>query len=65
MTLDAGKSTNAADKMKSVKATWDKARSGPEKDAGLKHYEAADKAHTAKTDADTHKSPDAVTEQRA
>ncbi|MEW9922341.1 hypothetical protein AB2B41_22305 [Marimonas sp. MJW-29] len=39
--------------MKSVKAAWDKAPSGPKKDAALKHYQAAEKAHTAKNDAET------------
>ena len=50
-----------ADKMKSVKAEWDKAPAGPKKDAALKHYEAAEKAHTAKNDADTNKELDAAT----
>jgi len=52
--------TKTADKMKSVKATWDKAPAGPKKDAALKHYQAAETAHTAKNDADTHKSLDAA-----
>lgn len=50
-----------ADKMKSVKAAWDKAPTGPKKDAALKHYQAAEKAHTAKNDADTNKELDAAT----
>jgi hypothetical protein len=50
-----------AEKMKSVKATWDKAPSGPKKDAALKHFEAAQKAHTAKNDAETNKELDAAT----
>ncbi|MBS0126259.1 hypothetical protein [Thetidibacter halocola] len=50
-----------ADKMKIVKAAWDKAPSGPKKDAALKHYQAAEKAHTAKNDADTNKELDAAT----
>ena len=50
-----------ADKMKSVKAAWDKAPSGPKKDAALKHYQAAEQAHTAKNDADTNKELDAAT----
>ncbi len=50
-----------AEKMKSVKAAWDKAPSGPKKDAALKHYEAAEKAHTAKNEAETHKELDAAT----
>ena len=43
--------TKTADKMTSVKAAWDKAPSGPKKDAALKHYQAAEKANTAKNDA--------------
>ncbi|WP_417725579.1 hypothetical protein [Salipiger sp.] len=50
-----------AEKMTSVKAAWDKAPSGPEKDAALKHYEAAEKANTAKNDAETNKELDAAT----
>ncbi len=50
-----------ADKMKTVKAAWDKAPSGPKKDAALKYYEAAQKAHTAKNEADTNKALDAAT----
>ena len=49
-----------ADKMKSVKAAWDKTPSGPKKDAALKHYKAAEKAHTAKNDAETNKELDAA-----
>lgn len=61
MTPETNKSTNVADKMKTVKAAWDKAPSGPKKDAALKHYQAAEKAHTAKNDSDTHKELDAAT----
>jgi len=43
MTPDTNKSTNVADKMKTVKAAWDKAPSGPKKDAALKHYQAAER----------------------
>ena len=53
--------TKTADKMKSVKAAWDKAPAGPKKEAALKHYKAAEKAHTAKNDAETNKELDAVT----
>ncbi len=49
-----------AEKMKSVKAAWDKAPSGPKKDAALKHYQAAEKAHTAKNEAETKKALDAA-----
>lgn len=61
MTPDTNKSTNVADKMKTVKAAWDKAPSGSKKDAALKHYQAAEKAHTAKNDADTNMELDAAT----
>ncbi|WP_019953277.1 hypothetical protein [Yoonia vestfoldensis] len=61
MKPEANKTTNVADKMKTVKVAWDKAPSGPKKDAALKHYQAAEKAHTAKNDADTHKELDAAT----
>lgn len=50
-----------ADKMKSVKAIWDKAPDGPKKDAALTHYQAAEKAHSAKNDAETNKELDAAT----
>lgn len=50
-----------AEKMTSVKAAWDKAPSGPKKDAALKHYQAAEKAHTAKNDAETNKELNAAT----
>ena len=61
MTPETNKSTNVADKMKTVKAAWDKSPSGPKKEAAHKHYQAAETAHTAKNDADTHKSLDAAT----
>lgn len=32
---------STAEKMKTVKAAWDKAPAGPKKDAALKHYQAA------------------------
>lgn len=50
-----------AEKMTSVKAAWDKAPSGPKKDAALKHYQAAEKANTAKNEAETNKELDAAT----
>jgi len=53
--------TKTAGKMKSVKAAWDKAPAGPKKDRALKHYLAAEKAHTAKNDADRNKELDAAT----
>lgn len=63
MTLDNFVSTT--DKMKTVKAAWDKAPSGPKKDASLLHYQAAEKAHTAKKDAECLKSLTAATEALA
>jgi hypothetical protein len=42
--------TAANEQMKTVKAAWDKAPAGPKKDASLKHYQAAEKAQTAKND---------------
>ena len=53
--------TKTTDKMKTVKAAWDKAPAGPKKEAALKHYQAAEKAHTAKNDAETNKALDAAT----
>lgn len=52
--------TKTAEKMKSVKATWDKAPSGPKKESALKHYKAAETAHSAKNDAETNKELDAA-----
>ncbi|MDE4142601.1 hypothetical protein [Phaeobacter gallaeciensis] len=52
-----------AEKMKSVKAAWDKAPADPKKDAALKHYQAAEKANTAKNDAETNKELDAASEK--
>lgn len=53
--------TNVADKMKTVKAAWDKAPAGPKKDAALKHFQAAEKAQTAKNDAECIRELDAAT----
>ena len=61
MTPEATKSAPAADKIKSGKAAWDKAPAGPKKDAALKHHQAAEKAHTAKNDAETVRELDAAT----
>lgn len=52
---------STTEKMKSVKEAWDKAPAGPKKDAALSHYQAAEKAHTAKRDADCLKSLAAAT----
>jgi hypothetical protein len=53
--------TNTAEKVKSVKAVWDKALAGPKKDAAPKHYLAAEKAQTAKNDAECNRELDAAT----
>lgn len=53
--------SKTAEKMTSVKAAWDKAPSGAKKDAALKHYQAAEKANTAKNDAETNRELDAAT----
>jgi hypothetical protein len=58
MTPETNKTT---EKMISVKAAWDKAPAGPKKDNALKHYQAAEKAHTANNDAETNKELDAAT----
>ncbi|KEO52141.1 hypothetical protein SMB34_08485 [Thalassospira permensis NBRC 106175] len=47
--------------MKTVKAAWDKAPSGPKKEAALKHYQAAETAQKAKNDPECIKSLDAAT----
>jgi len=52
--------TSTQDQMKTVKAAWDKAPAGPKKDAALTHYQAAEKAQTAKNDADCLKALDAA-----
>lgn len=48
------------EKMKSVKAVWDKAAAGHKKDAALKHYQAAEKALTAKNDSECNRELDAA-----
>ena len=60
MTPEMTKPTATADKMKNVKAAWDKAPAGPEKDAAQKHYQAAEQARTAHYDAETTKHLDAA-----
>ncbi|MCU0907798.1 MAG: hypothetical protein MUF73_10200 [Rhodobacteraceae bacterium] len=50
----------AADRMKAVKALWDKAPSGPKKDAALTHYKAAEKAHAANHEAECTRELDAA-----
>lgn len=46
--------------MTEVSAAWDKAPAGPKKDAALRHYEAAGKAHDAKNDAEANRELDAA-----
>ena len=50
--------TKIAETMKSVKAAWDKAPAGPGKDAALKHYQAAEKVHTANKEAGRNRTKD-------
>jgi hypothetical protein len=45
--------------MKSVKATWDNAPSGPKKEASLTHYKTAEAAHKAQNDDKANKELDA------
>jgi hypothetical protein len=52
--------SNTAEKMKTVKSAWDAAPAGPKKDAALKHYQAAEKAQTAKNDSDCNRELDAA-----
>lgn len=54
------KSPNTAEQMKTVKSAWDAAPAGPKKDASLKHYQAAEKAQTAKNDAECIRELDAA-----
>ncbi|MCC5984498.1 MAG: hypothetical protein JJU42_09055 [Rhodobacteraceae bacterium] len=51
---------STAEKMKSVKAKWDKAPAGPKKDAALKHYQAAEKAIAAKHDGECNRQLDSA-----
>jgi hypothetical protein len=58
---DSSNMTNVSEKMRTVKAAWDKAPSGPKKDASLKHYQAAEEANRAKNNAECIKELDAAT----
>ncbi|MEQ8558119.1 MAG: hypothetical protein RIB03_07345 [Henriciella sp.] len=60
MNLDSNKTSKTSEKMKTVKAAWDKAPSGSKKDDALKHYQAAEKAHKAKNDSDANRELDAA-----
>jgi hypothetical protein len=53
--------TTTENKMKSVKAAWDAAPSGPKKASALTHYQAAETALLAKNDAECLKCLDAAT----
>ena len=61
MNCDNPRSHTAAEKMKSVKACCEKADVGPKKEAALKHCDAAETAHAAHDDAETHKELDGAT----
>lgn len=52
--------TNTADRMKSVKAVWDRAPAGAKKDTALKHCLAAEKGQTARNDAEANRARDAA-----
>lgn len=52
---------NTADKMKTVKEACDKATAGPKKDSAVQHYQAAEKANTAKNDSECNRELDAAT----
>ena len=49
-----------SDRMKTVKAAWDKAPAGPKKDAAHKHYVAAEKAMKDNKDKDCTQELDAA-----
>ena len=51
---------NTAARMTAVKSAWDAAPAGPKKDAALTHYQAAQKAQTAKNDAECLRELDAA-----
>lgn len=50
-----------AEKMKTVKAAWDRAPAGPKKDASLRHFQAAEKALAARHDGECNRKLDAAT----
>jgi hypothetical protein len=54
-----------SDRMKTVKAAWDKAPSGPKKDTAHKHYVAAGKAMADKKDQDAIRELDAAVQALA
>jgi hypothetical protein len=54
-------SQKTAEKIESVKACCDMAQAGPKKEKAIKHCHAAETAHAAHNDAETHKELDAAT----
>lgn len=54
------KNDTTSEKMKSVKASCDKAPFGEKRASAMKHYYAAETAHTAKDDVKTNKELDAA-----
>lgn len=62
MTPDTNK---ISERMTSVKAACESAPAGPTKDAAMKHYQAAEKAHTANNEAETNKELDAASSKLA
>ncbi len=65
MNHDNPHSHKTAEQIKTVKACCDKAEAGPKKEAALKHCHAAETAHAAHNDAETHKELDAATQALA
>lgn len=61
MTNEAKNPIDATTKMQTVKAACDKAAPGPKKEAAMKHYQAAEKAHTAKNESDAIRELDKAT----
>lgn len=57
--------TTTQDKIRVVKSAWDKAPAGPNKDAALVHFRAAEAAHAEKNDADCLIALDAATQALA
>jgi hypothetical protein len=58
--MDPKPTNTTAEKMTIVKSAWDSAPAGPKKDAALKHYQAAQKAKSAKNDAECNRELDAA-----
>lgn len=60
MKNDKEKTSNVSERLKTVKAAWDKAPAGSKKDDALKHYQAAETAHKANKDVDANRELDAA-----